>query len=313
MKNFLKALFITGGRIEYFTADLTPYITGFLLGMADCRINGKEAPAGVFSAGVFLAGLLVIICSHYFTVLSNVYADYEMDKRFKSELSDSVDIIGKKKMLLIIWLYVAASFLIVLLLSFLLDRRILLVLWAIGAFWALCYSFEPVRFKRIVILGDIARGLPIVITMPFGYYLLGGGTSGLLLCCTAGIAVNLFGLFMIGEVWDWKDDKGIVNTVAVTWGYRAALNIGMIFIPAGMLIWTFAFKLAHVGMGMQIYFCVGIAVLALFMLDLWLKVYRKRSDYDAIEAHCGLLTKAGTTVLWLVEMAGAAVLVFSVL
>lgn len=308
MKKFIKALFITGGRIEYFTADLTPFLTGFMLGLADYQIRNQKAPAGFLPFGAFLAGLLIIICSHYFTVLANVYADYEMDKKFKSGLSDSVDIVGKKKMLIIIWGYVLISFLLILLLSLWRHKWILMALWAIGTFWALTYSFEPLRFKRIVILGDIARGLPIVITMPFGYYLLGGEASSLLICCTAGIGVNLFGLFLVGEVWDWKDDQGIVNTVAVTWGYKAALNASMFLIPAGMLIWLAAFKAAHGGIAMQMYFWIGLCILFLFMLDLGVQVYRKRNCYDDIEAHCGIVTKVGTTVLWLAELAGAVIL-----
>ena len=312
MKRFLKALFITGGRIEYFTADLTPFVTGVLLGLADARMGNREIREGVSMAAVLALGLLVVICSHYFTVWANVYADYEMDKRFKSELSDSVDTVGKGKMLLAIWLSVLAGLVIIAVLSFLLDQWILAVLWAVGTFWALTYSFEPVRFKRTVILGDIARGLPIVITVPFGYFLfgnsIGSGMGSLLFWCTAGLGINLFGLFMIGEVWDWKDDQGIVNTVAVTWGYRAALNIGMFFIPAGALCWLFSYRAVHGGMPMQIYFAAGMTVLLLFMLDLGLRVYRKRDNYNDIEAHCGIVTKAGTTLLWLMELAGAAVL-----
>lgn len=308
MKQFLKALFITGGRIEYFTADLTPFVTGFLLGLADYRRRGNRALEGNFFTTVLLLGVLAVICSHYFTVLANVYADYEMDKRFKSELSDSVDMIGKKKMLIIIWIYVLIGFLLIMFLSLLLDKWILVALWVMGTFWALTYSFEPIRFKRTVILGDIARGLPIVITLPFGYFLFGTSMGTLLLWCTFGLGINLFGLFMIGEVWDWKDDQGIVNTVAVTWGYKAALNIGMFFIPAGMLCWLLAFKAAHGGMVMQIYFWTGLVILILFMMDLGIRVYRKRDSYNDIEAHCGILTKVGTTLLWVVELAGAAVL-----
>ncbi len=308
MKRFLKALFITGGRIEYFTADLTPFVTGFLLGLADYRMGNHGTGDGGHLAAVFILGLLVVICSHYFTVLANVYADYEMDKRFKSELSDSVDTVGKKKMLLVTWLFVLAGLIIIMFLSFMLNKWILTALWILGTFWALTYSFEPIRFKRTVILGDIARGLPIVITVPFGYFLLGNSVGSLLFWCTAGLGINLFGLFMIGEVWDWKDDQGIVNTVAVTWGYKTALNIGMFFIPAGALCWLLAYKTAHGGLAMQIYFGAGMAILVLFMMDLGLRVYRKRDNYNDIEAHCGILTKAGTTLLWVMELAGAAVL-----
>lgn len=320
MKRFLKALFITGGRIEYFTADLTPFVTGILLGFADYRMGNRGIRDGIPLAAVFVLGLLTVICSHYFTVWANVYADYEMDKRFKSELSDSVDTVGKGKLLSAIWLFVLAGLILIVALSLLLERWILTVLWAVGTFWALTYSFEPIRFKRTVILGDIARGLPIVITVPFGYFLFGNGfgnglgigMGSLLFWCTAGLGINLFGLFMIGEVWDWKDDQGIVNTVAVTWGYRAALNIGMVFIPAGALCWLFSYRAAHGGTAMRVYFWAGMAVLALFMTDLVLRVYRKRGNYDAIEAHCGIVTKAGTTLLWVMELAGAAVLAAAV-
>ena len=63
---------------------------------------------------------------------------------------------------------------------------------------------------------------------------------------------------------------------------------------------------------MRVYFWAGMAVLALFMTDLVLRVYRKRGNYDAIEAHCGIVTKAGTTLLWVMELAGAAVLAAAV-
>ncbi|PYG88026.1 4-hydroxybenzoate polyprenyltransferase [Ruminiclostridium sufflavum DSM 19573] len=306
---FLKALFIIAGRAEYFTADLTPYFIGVFLGMSVTRLNGNFATINLHSIITFIEGLLIVILAHYSAVHINVLADYEMDKRFKSELTQAVDIIGHTRLALFVVFSIVIGFLICLHLSYSNGLILLVVLWGIGTIFAVIYSAKPVRLKKYPFLGDVGRGVPLVITMPFGYYLFTQTYHHIITFCVVGMAINLFGLFMVGETWDWKDDKGIANTIAVTFGYKVALFIGLIFIPAGVAIWTYGFyTVAATSKAMSIYILISLVILAVIMVDYILRVMFRMNRYEEIEAHCGIITKVGTTVLWLLELAGAIVL-----
>lgn len=301
------ALFLVCGRAEYFSADMLPYLIGIFLGISVLDpVNSHQYV--VENGYLLLYGLLIVICAHYLAVWSNNLGDYDLDKGFKSALSDSIDLIGKKRL----WTYVLISGMIgtflVTFLSLLKNTSIYMILWMIGVSVALAYSCEPLRLKKYIIANEITRGVPLVVLLPFGYYLVIQNFSAPLALYTLGLAINLIGLFFIGEIWCYKDDKGNVNTVAVVHGYKFTLNLGVLLIPLGIVLMIWGYSHVMSSSSYPIFY-VAIHVLAsiVIMGVLVKEIFLKRNDYDAIEAKCGLFTKAGTTSIWASAVIGLLV------
>lgn len=311
MKNkfiYFKALFVDAGRAEYFSADLTPYIIGTVLGLASANINFAD----LSNVSIFLHGLFVVICAHYSAVWSNVLSDYELDKKYKSTLPKAVDIITKKHLTIYIITFSLIGTFFVLYLSLIQEQLTLFYLWAIGLFSSQIYTLEPIRLKKYPLIGDIARGFPIVIPMIFGFLLFSENLNNLLIYNFVGISVNLLGLFLIGEVWDWKDDIGYVKTIAVVLGYKFCLNYGILLILAGIVICTYAYyPFIQNNIPILIYMILSIVVIIVFFSIFYYTIYRKRNNYFQIEHACGLLTKIGTTSIWLWFLIGATVFYYN--
>jgi len=298
------ALFLVCGRAEYFAADLLPYLIGVFLGIS--LLNPPNLYQYVLeNAYVPLYGLLAVVCAHYIAVWSNNLGDYNLDKVFKSPLPNSIDLIGKGKL----WIYILVSGVIgtffIGYLSVLKETIVYMVLWAIGVGVALAYSCEPLRLKKYIVANEITRGTPLVVLLPFGYYVVVQNSSLPLVLYTLGLAVNLLGLFMIGEIWCYKDDKGHVNTVAAVYGYKLTLNLGVLLIPLGiiLMIWGYSFVLSS--SSYAIFYLVIHAIVAGIIMGVLIKeIFLKGEDYDAIKAKCGLFTKAGTTSIWVLAAVG---------
>jgi len=311
MKNkftYLKALFVDAGRAEYFSADLTPYIIGAVLGLASANADFTDW----YNISIFLHGLFVVICAHYSAVWSNVLSDYELDKKYKSTLPQAVDIITKKYLTIFIVLFSLIGTFLVLDLSLKQGQLTLFYLWAIGLFSSHIYTLEPIRLKKYPLIGDIARGLPIVIPMIFGFFLFSENVNNLLVYNFVGISINLLGLFLIGEVWDWKDDKGYVKTIAVVLGYKFCLNWGIVLILVGIIICILGYyPFIRNNTPILIYMLLSVVVMIVFFGIFYYTIYRKRNNYLQIEHACGLLTKIGTTSIWLWFLIGASVFYYN--
>jgi hypothetical protein len=302
--SLLKALFIDAGRIEYFCADLTPYFIGIVLGLAASKIDIMNLSV----LKLFLEGLLLVILAHFAAVYSNVYSDYELDKRFKPELPAAADTIGLSRLKLIFLVITLLGTIVAFDLSYTLGKSKLFIFWLIGIGLAHIYTLEPIRLKKYPFIGDIGRGIPIIIPMLLGFYLFSDTDNGVLLYNFIGIFVNLMGLFLIGEVWDWKDDKGFVRTLAVAFGYRKALSYGFLLIPCGIAIWILGNCIIYPLD--EVYLCslIGIFLLFAFMLYSNISIYKYRYDYDKIEHKCGMITKVGTSFMWLYQLISAVII-----
>ncbi|MDH5780104.1 MAG: UbiA family prenyltransferase [Candidatus Bathyarchaeota archaeon] len=292
------ALFLVCGRAEYFAADMLPFWMGVFLGIS--LLNPTNLHQYVVEEGyMVLYAMMAVVCAHYVAVWSNNLGDYDLDKAFKSPLSDSIDLIGRRKL----WTYililgVIGTFLIVCL-SLLRNTLVYIILWAIGVGVALAYSCEPLRLKKYVIANEITRGTPLVVLLPFGYFLIIQNFSIPLTLYTLGLAVNLLGLFMIGEIWCCKDDKGYVNTAAVVCGYRFTLNLGILLIPLGIIVMMLGYSHVLSSSKYSIFYLVIHAIVSMIIMGILVKeTLLKRNDYNAIEAKCGLFTKVGTTSIW---------------
>jgi|GEM_PF-2442897 hypothetical protein len=282
LKSVLAAIFVAG-RFEYFMADMLPFITGVFLGLSCIfyTIPYKH----------ILIGLVITICAHYTSVWANVLGDYELDKKFKSYLPKSVDIIGKRNLITgIIFMLLLGTFLIIYLTQTV--GFVILVLWIIGIFFVFAYSNEPLRLKKYVAIGDFSRGIQLVILLPFGFFIVSHYTNFAmadivsLLFYTMGLGMNLFGLFLVGETWDWKDDKGFVNTFATKYGYRTCLNGAMVIIPLGIALMMigYSLKMSFFNIVQSAYLLLWIVLSIIIMGLFYHHIYSQREYYERIEA-----------------------------
>lgn len=293
---YIKALFIVAGRAEYFSADITPFLIG-------CFLASNMAH---WDVSIFLVSLLVVVLAHYAAVWANVISDYELDKKYKCYLPEAVDFIGKNKLIFCIIVASLIGTILCLYLSLILGSFCFLVLWMLGLTSALVYTLEPIRLKKYPLIGDFARGFPIIIPMVFGYLLFNSSINLVLSINFIGIAINLLGLFLIGEVWDYKDDKGFVKTVAVVSGYKKCVYVGGILIIVGLLFWLSYYSIHFMSyLFFRIYVLISIILIFFFVALFYYRVIRQISYYNRIEGFCGKITKIGTTFMWAWQLVGA--------
>lgn len=297
IRAILSAIFVAG-RAEYFIADMLPFLIGLFLGLA--LLSGNNITYFLDENGyILILGLLITICGHYVSVWANVLGDYELDKD-KPELPQAVDFIGKK----ILWGCVVLMFtigsILITCISLINNTYIYVILWILGIGTTLAYSCEPLRLKKYILLNEITRGAPLVILLPFGYYLTTLDFSVPLVLYTVGLAVNLFGLFMVGEVWCYQDDRGHIKTIATVYGWRFSLNLSIPIMPLGMLLMMIGYCILAdmANLYHQLYLIMWITAVILIMTIFLIKIYLKRQDYEAIKGKCGLFTKVGTTCFW---------------
>ena len=298
LKSFLAAVFVAG-RFEYFMADMLPFITGVFLGLSCITYHYTSVYWQI------LTGLIITISGHYISVWANVLGDYELDKKFKSYLPKSVDIIGRRNLVVgIAAMVVLGTFLILYLAST--AGSIVIILWMIGVFFAIAYSVEPLRLKKYIAIGDFSRGIQLVILLPFGFFVVAHhvifSINDLvsLLLYTIGLGINLFGLFLVGETWDWKDDVGLVNTFATKYGYVACLNGALLLIPLGIILMMIGYylKISFSNVLQFIYLLVWMISTFIIMWIFHHYIYSQRKNYDRVENYCGVFTMAGTTAIW---------------
>jgi len=312
LRTVLAAIFVAG-RAEYFMADMLPYITGVFLGLSILSESDRIQYIDN-SWYILLYGLLITICAHFADVWANNLGDYHLDKKFKPELPNSVDLIGKKRLWIFVTISIIIGTLLIIYISMINNTLIYIILWIIGMGIGLAYSCEPLRLKKYLLTNAITRGLPLIILVPFGYYLVTRNFSVPLVLYTLGIGTYLLGSFFgPGDAWDYKDDKGEIKTVGTVYGYLFGLHLSMFLMPFGAVLMMagYSYLLSFSKIQTIIYLIIWICIIIITMLIFTLKIYLKRDNYDEIEAKCGLFTKAGTTIFWGTAAIGVIILAFS--
>ena len=311
LKSILAAIFVAG-RFEYFMADMLPFITGVFLGLSCISHN-------IIPWKHILMGFVITVCAHYVSVYANVLGDYELDKKFKTYLPKSVDIIGKRNLVITIAFMLLLGTFLIIRLAFTVGL-VVLVLWIIGIFFAFSYSNEPLRLKEYVAIGDFSRGIQLVIPLSFGFFTVAHYTDFSmsdivsLLLYTIGLGINLFGLFLVGETWDWKDDVGFVNTFATKYGYLACLDGAIILMPLGIILMMigYSIKISFSNVLQLTYLLLWIVLSCIILGIFYHYIYSKKERYERIESRCGIFTMAGTTAIWSLMAASCYMLTLGV-
>lgn len=166
----------------------------------------------------------------------NCYFDHDVDKRYKTDLSESVNIIGKKNLALIIFIEsLAILFLISIIIM--LGHHIVGILGLLGFISALIYSAEPIRLKR--------RGIFSLLPIMFGLYLLpilGGwfifqnALTVPFIIFIVGYALMNQGFTFVNTVEDYSEDRSEgIRTWAHVFGMKNTLDMAFLFSIFGLL------------------------------------------------------------------------------
>jgi 4-hydroxybenzoate polyprenyltransferase len=223
------------------------------------RANLLVASFGHATLGMFLGAMLIselfrievplYIALHYsiafFACNINCYFDYEVDKRYKKYMSNSVEIISKSKLKLIIVIEFLIA-IILIILFFILGYSIISFLAIIGLIGAYSYSAEPFRIKKHGIISP----LPILIlyTLPIvgGWLIFRTVFSLVIIIFLIGYVLMNEGFTLVNVCEDYAEDK---KEKIITWahyfGLKKTLLVAFLFSISGLL--------CTVAMGLKLY------------------------------------------------------------
>lgn len=165
----------------------------------------------------------------------NSLCDYNVDRLYKRYMSDSVDIIGKKNLKILIFLEFVISVLI-LLFFYIKGNIIISILGIIAIFIIYIYSAEPIRLKKQGLLSP----LPILIlyTIPplGGWFIFRDNITIYFILFLIGYVLMNEGFTLVNTCEDYFEDKKVkIKTWAHVIGLKKTLKIAFIFTQIGLL------------------------------------------------------------------------------
>jgi len=190
----------------------------------------------------------------------NCIADYELDKRYKSRLPRSIDILkGPRTIWWMITVEIVAASAIVVYLAITESRIGLVVLWVVGLFLVGAYSLEPLRFKRRGFLNLVTLAL-ILYFLPslYIYYAMAPNMKILSLLALLSFSTQMIGLLLVNQIEDYHEDKQMnVLTSTVRWGLKKAAVVSLLFTAVMSVVMLVVFSM----LARNPYAFMGVAVM----------------------------------------------------
>jgi len=193
-------------------------------------------------------GLLTAVwyLAYWISSQVNCIADYELDKRYKSRLPRSIDILkGPRTIWLMITVETVVASAIVVYLAISESRVGLVVLWVVGLFLVGAYSLEPLRFKRRGFLNLVTLA-PILYFLPalYIYYAMAPHMEILSLLALLGFSTQMIGLLLVNQIEDYHEDKQMnVLTSSVRWGLKKASMVSLLFTAVMCVVLLIVFSM----------------------------------------------------------------------
>lgn len=222
-------IYTTVSRWEFLPAVLVGVMIGIFL--------GAESFQYLFSRGFVLyliEGILIFILLFNVGFMVNCWADWQVDKLYKTRLYVAVKRMGRSTLGVLVVIHIAAAVLLASHLTMAIGRIEIIILVWIGTFLGVGYSVEPFRFKRRGVLHSIIA-LPIFfIPGVYSYFLVGdlpldAPYTIMFLFSAAGITVGHYALILVSQAEDYPDDKKMgLYTPPVVWGLRKTLYISVL-------------------------------------------------------------------------------------
>jgi 4-hydroxybenzoate polyprenyltransferase len=248
--------FLLVSRVEFMVMGIPVIAISALL--------AASRPDDLMGDGAVRLGLLTAVWYLAYWICSqvNCLADYELDKRYKSRLPRSIDILKGPRT---IWSMIAVETMvasaIVVYLAISESRVGLVVLWVVGLFLVAAYSLEPLRFKRRGFLNLVTLSL-ILYFLPslYIYYALAPNMKILPLLALLGFSTQMIGLLLVNQIEDFHEDKEMnVLTSTVRWGLKKASFISLLFTAVMSVVLLVVFSI----LARNPYAFVGVAVMLL--------------------------------------------------
>jgi 4-hydroxybenzoate polyprenyltransferase len=246
--------FLVVSRVEFMVMGIPIIALSALLATSRLGdLTGDNAGRlGLLTAVWYLA---YWICSQV-----NCIADYELDKRYKSRLPRSIDILkgpGTIWSMIAVETMVASAIVVYLAIS---ESRLgLVVLWVVGLFLVAAYSLEPLRFKRRGVLNLVTLSL-ILYFLPslYIYYAMAPRMEMLPLLGLVGFSTQMIGLLLVNQIEDYHEDKQMnVLTSTVRWGLKRASLVALSFTAVMSAVLLVVFGI----LARNPYAFVGVAVM----------------------------------------------------
>ena len=224
----------TVSRFEFLPATSVAILIGIFLAASSFE-ELRQAQVLITT----LVGLVVFVLLFNVGFQCNCWADWEVDQTYKTHLADSVQAMGRDR-LLAVWVgHLAAAVGLTVALAVTYSRWDLLLLVLLGTFFGVFYSIPPLRFK--------ARG-PWHAVMAFPVFTVPGAFAYLLVrpldptstlglafvLVLSGITLAHYGLVLVSQCEDLPDDRGAgIVTPPVAYGLQATLRGALVLSAKG--------------------------------------------------------------------------------
>jgi len=223
---------------------------------------------------VHIVEALVIFTLIFFSgFIINALADVETDSKYKTYISDSVNILGQKTLVNLIIIHVTLALLLTLHLSIVYNNYWLIIWVSIATFFGLAYSVKPFHFK---IRGPLQFSLMIysIIMVSLIYYVIGGTPSIPVLFVFLSFLIATHGIELVNQTQDYLEDKESgIKSPAVRWGVTPTLIASLVIAVIGIIFGIVGFYYLYSGLpnviifgtvvGFEILFGITILILVL--------------------------------------------------
>jgi 4-hydroxybenzoate polyprenyltransferase len=185
--------------------------------------------------------LLAFLLLYLSGFIINALADKEIDKKydtFKTSIPKSVDTLGEKTILAMIFIHVGVAIALAVHISVLMSSIWPITLVLIGAFFGLGYSVKPFHFKvrgvwHAIALGSSAFFLPFIFLM----FVVAEGITIPLFLFIIGFCFIHYGMEFGNQAIDYVEDKASdVKTPPVRWGMIPSIQIALFCVVIGIVI-----------------------------------------------------------------------------
>jgi 4-hydroxybenzoate polyprenyltransferase len=199
--------------------------------------------------------------------LVNSLTDIEVDMKYKTRVSGSVGLMGKRVLFWLLVAHVGIAFLLSCHIAFILSDPFLLAWVILGIFFGIGYSVKPFHFKirgplHVLSLSMSALFIPGI----FLYVCMAGWPSIPILVILSGFTILHYGIALANQSGDYLEDGDAeLSTPAVRWGLKNTLVFGLVLLIVGMVIMMvgLVYRLSTIGTTVPFTMIFGVFLIPL--------------------------------------------------
>ncbi len=210
--------------------------------------------------------LIIFMLLFFSGFIINALADVEVDSKYKTFISDSVNVLGEKTLKILIVVHVALALLLTLHLSIVFNNYWLLFLVSVATFFGLAYSVKPFHFK---VRGPLQFSLMVfsIIMVSLVYYVIGGTPTMPVLFVFLSFLIVHHGIELVNQAQDYLDDKEAgLRTPAVRYGITPTLIASLVITLIGIALGIIGFYILYTDLPNLVIFGSSVSFEALFVV-----------------------------------------------